>query len=348
MPKLHTQPVKCGVIGYGGAFNMGRQHLNEMKAAGMVPTAVAEIDPKRLEVATTDFPGIETYSSVEEMLNKSPVELLAIITPHNTHASLAIQSLKAGKHVVTEKPFAITTQECDDMIAAAKEKDLCVSTYHNRHWDGWILRAVDQIVTKRVIGDVYKINARFGSRGRPGDWWRSFKSISGGVMYDWGVHLLEYSLQLLPGQTVTEVTGLSHTGYWASMVGAETPWKNDAIEDEGRLIARMSGGAWIEVQISTLDSIYNPNFVEVVGTEGSYQVGWNNWTLTNWDGTEKVVREGKHPPSEGSKLYQNVADHLTKGTTLVISPEWARRPIHILDLAAQSAKAGKTLAAKYG
>mgnify|MGYP001442319755 FL=1 len=67
-----------------------------------------------------------------------------------------------------------------------------------------------------------------------------------------------------------------------------------------------------------------------------------------WDGTEKVVREGKHPQSEGAKLYQNVADHLTKGTELVISPEWARRPIHILDLASQSARAGKSLAAKYG
>ena len=79
------QDVKVGTVGYGGAFNMGRQHLNEMKRAGMTPAAVAEIDPERLDVARTDFPGIETYGSLAEMLEKSGVNLVVITTPHNTH-----------------------------------------------------------------------------------------------------------------------------------------------------------------------------------------------------------------------------------------------------------------------
>src|SRR5688572_17858566 len=130
MPRHHTNPLKCGVIGYGGAFNMGKQHLREMQSAGMVPTAVCEIDPARLDVAKTDFPGIQTYTGVDEMLARSDVEIIAIITPHNTHAPLAIKCLNAGKHVVCEKPFAITTEECDAMIAAARAHDLVVSTYH--------------------------------------------------------------------------------------------------------------------------------------------------------------------------------------------------------------------------
>ena len=145
--KRYAKPgdIKVGVIGYGGAFNMGRAHLNEMKQAGMVPTAVAEIDEKRLAVATQDFPGIETYTSVSAMLRKSKVDLLAIITPHNTHAKLALQCLNAGRHVVCEKPLAITTAECDAMIAAAKKKGVVLSTYHNRHWDGLILGAMEHI-----------------------------------------------------------------------------------------------------------------------------------------------------------------------------------------------------------
>jgi scyllo-inositol 2-dehydrogenase (NADP+) len=94
--------IKVGVVGYGGAFNMGRGHLNQMKAAGMSPVAVAEVDPTRLEAAKVDFPGIETYKSVTEMLKKSSVDLVVLITPHNTHAPLAIQCLKAGRHVVCE------------------------------------------------------------------------------------------------------------------------------------------------------------------------------------------------------------------------------------------------------
>ncbi len=127
--------LKAGVVGYGGAFNMGRAHLNEMKQAGMVPTAVAEIDPKRRDVARQDFPGIETYDSAAAMLRKSSVDVISLITPHNTHARLALQCLRAGRHVVCEKPMAITTGECDAMIAAARKAKVMLSAYHNRHWD---------------------------------------------------------------------------------------------------------------------------------------------------------------------------------------------------------------------
>ncbi len=109
-----SQDIKVGVIGYGGAFNMGRQHLTFMKKAGMTPVAVAELDETRLKVAQEEFPGIETYTSVSAMLDKSDVNLVVIITPHNTHAELALQCLRAGRHVISEKPLAITTEECDD------------------------------------------------------------------------------------------------------------------------------------------------------------------------------------------------------------------------------------------
>ena len=66
-----AKDIKVGVIGYGGAFQMGKGHLEEMAAAGMTPTAVCEIDKKRLEVAAEEFPGIETYSSIGQMLKKS-------------------------------------------------------------------------------------------------------------------------------------------------------------------------------------------------------------------------------------------------------------------------------------
>ncbi|MEI6149320.1 MAG: Gfo/Idh/MocA family oxidoreductase, partial [bacterium] len=175
--------IKVGVAGYGGAFNMGRAHFNEMKAAGMTPWAVAEIDPERLKVARQDFPGIETYGTVEEMLRKSEVNLVTLITPHNTHAELALKCLKAGRHVVAEKPMAVTTLECDAMIAAAKRMKVVLSTYHNRHWDGIILGAMEQI-RAGAIGDVVRIEMAMGRLAKPGDWWRSSKSISGGILYD--------------------------------------------------------------------------------------------------------------------------------------------------------------------
>ena len=336
-----AKDIKVGVIGYGGAFNMGRGHLREMMHAGMTPAAVADVDAERLKVAEQEFPGIRTFRSVSEMLRKSDVDLVAIITPHNTHAQLAIQCLKAGRHVVCEKPFAVTTAECDAMIVAAKKNKLLLSTYHNRHWDGCILRAV-KTVKSGVIGDVVRVEAHGGGYGKPGDWWRSSKSISGGILYDWGVHMLEYTLQIIDSDIV-EVTGFAKAGFWAP----RTKWKNDTNEDEGFAVIRFASGAWASLCISQIESNPKRGMIEITGTKGTYlfEGGW--FELYTHSGADTIIRKGKNPPSEWWAYYQNVADHLTKGTKLVITPEWARRPIHILDLADQSARKRTALRAKY-
>ena len=334
--------IKVGVVGYGGAFNMGKAHLSEMKKAGMTPVAVAELDPARLVAATQDFPGIQTYRSLTEMLKKSDVHLVAMITPHNTHAALGLEALRAGRHVVCEKPMAITTGECDAMIAAAKKAGVIVSTYHNRHWDGAILQGTKNITRERCVGDIVRVSAHMGSRGQPGNWWRSSKTMSGGILYDWGVHLLEYSLQLIQSEIV-EVSGFAKRGYW----GPRTKWKADAIEDEGYAVVRFRNGVSLTLLISQIDSNPQRGFLEVTGTEGSYLFDWGANELIRREANVITTTSHRNPANEGWRFYQNIADHLTKGTKLVITGEWARRPIHILDLACQSAAKGKTLPAKY-
>lgn len=333
--------IKVGVIGYGGAFNMGGAHLNEMKKAGMIPTAVAELDTKRLAMAGRDFPGIETYSSVADMLKKSGVNLLAIITPHNTHAKLAIQCLNAGRHVVCEKPLAITTAECNAMIATANKNRLMLSTYHNRHWDGHILTAMKHI-RAGTVGDVVRVEVQMAGWDKPGDWWRSSKTISGGLLYDWGVHLLEYTLQIV-NSDIREVSGHLWSGVWAN----KTQWKKDTIEDDGLIVVRYASGAWSTLSMSSIESRPNSSSFKVTGTRGSYIMDWSCGEIITHQGDKMITVRVPNQPSEGWKLYQNVADHLTRNTRLIITPEWARRPIHILDLACQSARKGKALRAKY-
>ncbi len=338
---VSAKDIRVAVVGYGGAFNMGRHHLNEMKAAGMTPAAVAEIDGSRLDAARADFPGIETYGSVSELLRKSQADLITLITPHNTHAKLAVQCLNAGRHVVCEKPLAITTAECDAMIAAARKNKVLLSAYHNRHWDGCILNAVKQIKSG-VIGDVVHIDAHMSHYAQPGDWWRSSRSISGGILYDWGVHLLEYSLQLIPSD-ITEVSGFSKTGFWAP----KTVWKKDTNEDEGFAVVRFKSGQYLTLRVSSIDSRPHPFWIEIQGTKGNWCFAGGLYEHSAYDGAERVVRAGHNPPDEWIRYYKNIAEHLVRGKKLVITPEWARRPIHILDLAVQSAKKGQTLKAKY-
>ncbi len=344
--KTYSAPsaIKVAVVGYGGAFNMGRQHLNEMKAAGMTPTAVVELDPKRLEVALADFPGIETYGTVDELLAKSAVDLVTVITPHNTHAELGLKIAAAGRHVVLEKPMAITTEECDAMIDAAKKQGVIVSTYHNRHWDGWILRAVE-LFKSGALGDIVRIDLRMGGHGRPGDWWRSSRSISGGILYDWGVHLLEYSLQLITSP-VTEVSGYAWNGHWAAQ--PDFPWAKDANEDEAQATVRFASGQRINLTITHLDAASDKGFMKIVGTKATHIIEWPGAETHTPQGAGKtIIERAPHPKGEGHKFYENIAAHLTTGEALVITGEWARRPIHILDLAMRSAREGKSLPVIY-
>ncbi len=336
-----AQDIKLGVIGYGGSFNMGKIHLEAAMAAGMTPAAVCDLDPARAKEAEKHFPGISTYTDPAKMLKEADVELVIIITPHNTHAKLALQCLKAGKHVICEKPLAITTKECDAMIAEAKKNKLMLSTYHNRHWDGCILEAMKAFKAGK-IGDIVRLDIHMKG-GFPGKTWRSSKSISGGIMYDWGVHLLEYGLQLLGKAEIQDVRGFMKP----CSNPAKAPWKNDTIEEEGFALVSFNTGQCLTISISQIDHNHADGFMTIIGTKATYAMGFTDWKLISNKGEVTVTEAGRNPKNEWPKYYQNIADFLSKGKELVITPEWSRRPIHILDLAEQSSKKGKTLPAKY-
>jgi len=331
-----SEDIRVGVVGYGGAFNMGKAHLSQVAANGMQPAAVVEMDAARLEVARADFPGIKTFSSLAMALEADAVDLVTLITPHNTHAELAQQCLDAGKHVVVEKPLAITLHECDRMIGTAHDKGLLLSTYHNRHWDGCILEAVDRIRNQGVIGEIVRVEAHMGRFDQPLDWWRSSKSISGGIHYDWGVHLLEYTFQLVDSR-VLEVSGFSWDGVW------KTKWGEDTIEDEVSAIVRFESGALLNLRITQLDADPSAGQLKIVGTRGTYRFTQRDYEIYRFDGKTQTIERGQNRPGEQEKYYANIAATLTSQADLIITPEWSRRPIEVLWLATESARQGRAL-----
>ncbi len=161
------------------------------------------------------------------------------------------------------------------------------------------------------------------------------------------MHLLEYALQLLgPEAKMTEVTGFAKTGFW----GPKTKWKDDANEDEAQAVARFADGRWLTLSLSSIDAHDKGDrgLLEITGTRGTYHVHLDRFEIITKraNGTEQVVR-GPNRKGRPERYYRNIADHLVKGAPLVITPEWSRRPIHILDLACRSAAAGRAMKAKY-
>jgi len=333
--KRETGEVRCGIIGYGGAFNMGKLHGNQINASiGMRTVAVCDLDKARADEATVDFPDAEVFNSVDALLKKPDLDLCVIITPHNTHAPIALKCLRAGKSVVSEKPFCLSLKEADAMIAAARESNVTLTVYHNRRYDGDYL-ALKEIIASGVIGRVFKVEASFGGYGRPGPWWRSDKRISGGAFYDWGAHFMDWILNLVP-EPIESVSGQFFN---------KLHWHHVTNEDHCEASIRFKNGVVASLQMSALNSVPVPRW-RVLGTEGGViddRAVEGHFTVVSHRTGESVKMHIPFKQGKWDRYYPALADHLLRGEELVVKPEEARRVIGAIEYAERSAKAGKPL-----
>ncbi len=322
-----NETVRCGVIGYGGAFNMGKAHLGWMAAAGMAPVAACDMDPARAAVAKKDYPHVQTFTDVAKLLRDGGVDLVTVITPHNTHAPLALQCMEAGKHVITEKPFCLTVAEATAMIDTAKKHGVMLSTFHNRRWDGDHL-AMRDLIERGVIGDVFHVEANGGGWGHPGYWWRSDKKISGGAFYDWGAHFIDWVLNLVP-QPMQNVTGFFHKRVWHDVTN----------EDHTQAVIRFANGAAADVQISHIARVPKPRW-RILGTKGG--ILDEGGSLKVYGDMAGLTGQATVPyqKTQWQAYYDNIAAHLLKDEPLAVTPESARRVIAVIETAEKSAKSG--------
>jgi predicted dehydrogenase len=316
--------VRAAVIGYGGAFNMGKAHAEWMNKAGMTTVAACDVDPKRVAQAVDDFPGIRTYTSVDDLLKDPEVDLCVVILPHNLHASVAIQCAEAGKHVIVEKPMCISVAEADAMIAAAEKSGVMLSIFHNRRHDGDFLTIRD-LIQKGTIGEVFHLEACLGGYHQPGSWWRSSKEISGGAMFDWGAHMIDWILNLVP-EEIVGVDGYYHKRRWVDVSN----------EDHTELSIRFASGANANVEISSLAAHQKPRW-RILGSLGAIHMpSWDRVFVTVDHNGQLANFDLKAQDSHWQGYYDNIFAHLTKGADLDVKPEQARRIIAIIEAAEQS------------
>ena len=337
---LPDKVVRCGLLGYGPAFNMGRGHAGWINATqGMLTVAMCDIDPARVEVARQELPDLEDYyAGLDEMLAMRDLDLVVVILPHNLHAPMTMKCLQAGKHVVLEKPFCITIDEANAMISLAHEKGQMLSLFHNRRWDGDYLTIKD-VIARGLIGEIFHIECGGGSYGHPGFWWRSDKAISGGVMYDWGAHFLDWVLNLVPAR-ITQVMGDFQKRVWHMVTS----------EDHGEAWIRFANGVTADYLISSISASSRPKW-RILGTKGAIEANWGD-ELTVVSYASGIRQDSKVKvtlPGYGStQYYRNVADHLLLGEELIVKPEQARRVIGVIDAAQRSAQLGVSVAPAQG
>jgi predicted dehydrogenase len=185
--------VKTGLCAYG----MSGRVFHAPFLSCMDEFELSAVTERHARKAVKRYPGIKTYSSVEDMLGDDSLELVVVNTPNVTHYKYAKKALQEGKHVIVEKPFAATAEQAEELIRTANEVDKQLVVFQNRRWDS-DFQVVQQVVTSQRLGKLIEAEFHYDRyrlelsakdhKERP--------DTGVGLIYDLGPHLIDQAIVL--------------------------------------------------------------------------------------------------------------------------------------------------------
>lgn len=335
------------VIGYGGQGGWHADHA--LKSDVVALAGIYDIKPERCALAESR--GIHAYASLEEVLADPSVEIVTVATPNDTHKPIVLAALAAGKHVVCEKPVEMSCEALDEMIAAARAAGKRFTVHQNRRWDVDFL-AMKQIIEEGKIGAPIRVESRIhGSRGIPSDW-RCEKEHGGGMILDWGVHLIDQMLQLIPDPidyvycTTTHIT-------------------NKEVDDGFGLTIAFTTGKTAYIEVGTYNFIALPRFYMQAEHGSALISDWRekaqvahclHWhesdvlpvqtaagitkTMAPRDNVTMETWEVERPVSDVHDFYRNFCAAIDGTAQQAIRLEESRRVMKVMEAAFASAEAG--------
>lgn len=343
-PAEAAAPIRVGLLGYGA---IGHEHAAAIGATpGLELSLVCDLSPERLAVAQRFTPGVRTTSDPDEVTAAPDVDLVVVSTPPNTHGQWAITLLEAGKHVVLEKPMALTVAECDAAIDAAQRAGLLLVVYQNRRFDP-DFRAIADLIEADELGEVFHLEAFVGTYQHPCNYWHSDADVSGGALFDWGSHIIDQILQLMPGEVAT-VTARNHKRTWHDVTNA----------DHARMTLHYADGREATFIYSDLAAALKPRWY-LAGTGGGIIGDWRRervvartpiGTLDEdilapadsppevWlHGPDGRVAQVPGRPAKRGEFHRQLAERLLSGMPMTVTADQSRRVVAMLEAAERSA-----------
>lgn len=343
--------IQLGIIGFGG---MGRWHAENAPRAGVTIAAVCDIAEEKR--ATARELGYRVYNSAEELLADPQVNTVILTVPNYLHKEMCLKAAAAGKNVITEKPAALSVAELDEMEAACKAAGVFFTSHQNRRWDKDMLM-VKKAYDEGLLGNIFTIESRLHSGNGYMHEWHLYKKYGGGMMYDWGVHLIDQILFMMPDAKVKTV--------FADIKKV----LHEEVDDYFKIILKMDNGIAAHIELSTYILDYQPRWL-VGGDKGTMVV-------KTFAGDGSIYRTGKMleklppqiteteagptrqfapvPPggivteplpairSDWTDFYRNVSDVLNgKAESKIKIPE-VRRVLSVMEAAWQSAETGRAI-----
>lgn len=272
----NDKPVSVGVAGLGrSGWDIHVAALRELPEQFRVVAALDNLPERRREAA--DALGCRVYERYENLLADREVELVVVAVPTQLHADATIAAMRAGKHVVCEKPIARDLAECDRMIAAEKETGRLLTVFHNRRYSPTFLK-VRQIVQSEALGRVNMIRVSWSFFRRRWDW-QTVQALGGGMLLNYGAHRLDQ---------IMEFAGPGDPEVFCKLDRALS--SGDA-EDFVRISLAAPGWPLLEVDIFMNCAYELPEWL-VLGDRGTLLGGGGNRQPITW----RVVRGGDALP----------------------------------------------------
>lgn len=340
--------VKIGVIGFGWMAYYHYEHIVP-KDEGVEIVAAYDSNPER--VAFVKEIGLSAYSDFSAFLKDDNFDTVLVATPNDKHKEMAIAAMRAGKNVICEKPATLNVNELEEIIQVSKECGKIFTVHQNRRRDRDFL-SVKQAIADGTLGNPFFIETRVqGSNGIPGDWRRSVES-GGGMLYDWGVHLIDQLLQMIDSP-VTEI--------YAQMFCV----KYD-VDDNVKVLFKFKNGVCAQMDILT-DCFQSLPRWHVLGSDGTLnimnfkgegsiirgtvkEVDWSLESVHNYAGSTRTMRprpnntietlDVPQKETDWSEFYRNYRDVLMGKAELLVKPEESLRVARVVEKVFESSKKG--------
>lgn len=330
-----------------GKSGLGRSgwaiHANALERCSNIYEVVAVFDPieGRRQEAVDRF-GCRAYSDFSSLVADEEVELLVVATPSHLHASQSIEALKAGKHVVCEKPMATSLAEADRMIDVARKAGRGLTVFQNRRYAPDFLK-VKEVIGSGKLGRIVLIKICSHSFGRRWDW-QTLRRLGGGELNNNATHLIDQALQLL-GSEEPEVMFCDLQ---------RTLTLGDA-EDHVKIVLSASDSPVVDIEL-TRACAYPQDWWLVMGTQGGLTGGstslrWKyfnpedlparnvdteptpdrsyNWEEIPWKEETWILTEGQM--SGEVAFYEELFRALRKGAPLGVTPESVRKVMWVIE-----------------
>ncbi|MCX5986318.1 MAG: Gfo/Idh/MocA family oxidoreductase [Chloroflexi bacterium] len=318
-----TDPVGVAFIGYG------RQAEFHARAMAATPdkfrlVAVSDITESRRAAAMSI--GMRAGSQVSDALG-ADIELVFITSHSSLHFEHTIAAIKAGKHVMVEKPFATTGADARAMVDAARDAGVLISCFHNRRWDEDVCK-VRTAVRDGLLGALVSIeNRSAGARPAVGfgtpdfkQEWRITANMGGGTIFDFGPHWFDQVLSLKPGHRVVQVYGDVRHLRWGD---ADDFFEARIVFDDG-----------CRATVGKCDFAYlSPPKWLIYGTAATLRHD-NDTCIVETATTSLRVKEGD---AKGD-LFGNLHEAVRNGSPLLVTGNEACRNIELIEATITSAR----------